>query len=43
VNTPITLTNSTEIGLTTVPYNKGGTGLTSYTEGDYYMLLLIMY
>ncbi len=34
VNTPITLTNSTEIGLTTVPYNLGGTGLTSYTEGD---------
>ena len=34
VNTPITLTNSTEIGLTTVPYNLGGTGITSYTEGD---------
>ena len=34
VNTPITLTNSTEIGLTTVPYNLGGTGITTYTEGD---------
>ncbi len=34
VTTPITLTNSTEIGLTTVPYNLGGTGQTSYTQGD---------
>jgi hypothetical protein len=31
--TPISLVG-TEFQLDTVPYNKGGTGLTSYTEGD---------